>query len=126
MRRLAVLALTAHTVAAADANGWQASLQQAVSLHQAGDLKAACGHYKAAIDGHEPLRSHWAILTNFALAQQPESPAEAAATFERVIELQPSSADAYFNLGTALSECADLAREGGSSGADRLESAIEA
>ena len=81
------------------------SSRRAVSHHQSGDLKAACSHYAAAINGHEPLRSHWAILTNYALALQPEAPAEAAATFERVIELQPGSADAYFNLGTALSEC---------------------
>lgn len=50
------------------------------------------------------------MLTNFALSQQPEAPEEAAALFQRVVELQPTSADAYFNLGTALSECED--REG--------------
>ncbi|KAL1529172.1 hypothetical protein AB1Y20_000131 [Prymnesium parvum] len=96
-------------VLVAAAANWERSLQQAVQLHQSGDLRSACAFYRAAIEEHAPLQAHWAVLTNFALAQQVDSPEEAAATFERVLELQPTSADAYFNLGTALSECKQAA-----------------
>ena len=61
---------------------WRAGLQRAVNLHGAGDLHGASGEYRSALDAHPPLRENWAILTNYALAIQPEAPAEAAAAFE--------------------------------------------
>ena len=97
--------MLATSVAATAAGDWRTSLQQAVTLHQAGDLNSASVHHREALNGHEPLRSNWAVLTNAALAMQPESAEEAVHTFQRVIEIQPDNADSYFNLGTALCDC---------------------
>ena len=83
---------------------WQASLQQAVNHHQGGDFGAAATHYKQAMELHAPLQQHWPLLNNYGLVLQQDAPKEAASAFRKVIELNPSGADGYFNLGNALSD----------------------
>ena len=83
---------------------WQVHLQSALQAHQSGDLSAAAPLYKAALDGHAPLRQSWQVLNNYGLSIQSEDPEAAAASFREVLALpgQHENADAYFNLGNAL------------------------
>ena len=87
---------------------WQVHLQSALQAHQSGDLSAAAPLYKAALDGHAPLRQSWQVLNNYGLSIQSEDPEAAAASFREVLALpgQHENADAHFNLGNALSDTA--------------------
>ena len=89
---------------ASGAASWQETLQNAVALHGSGDHSRAAEGYKQALEAHEPLRKSWPVLNNFGLVIQAEAPLEAARAFRDVIELNPSGADGYFNLGNALSD----------------------
>ena len=89
---------------ASGAASWQETLQNAVALHGSGDHSRAAEGYRQALEAHEPLRKSWPVLNNFGLVIQAEAPLEAARAFRDVIELNPSGADGYFNLGNALSD----------------------
>ena len=102
---IGVLVLVVLHVAYAD---WKVSLQKAVTIHQNGDLAGSTPFYREALTENPELRKNWAVLTNYALAIQADSPAEAAEAFREVISMTPDAADAYYNLGRALTDADDL------------------
>ena len=105
LHSIGVLVLVVLHVAYAD---WKVSLQKAVTIHQNGDLAGSTPFYREALTENPELRKNWAVLTNYALAIQADSPAEAAEAFREVISMTPDAADAYYNLGRALTDADDL------------------
>ena len=87
---------------------WRASLQNAVTAHQSGDLVGALPHYRSAIAEHAPLRQAPPVLTNYGLVVQASGQLdEAVAAFRSVIDLTPGDANAHFNLGNALMDAGE-------------------
>ena len=100
------------SIHAVDSSGgdWRAALQRAVGLHQQGDLVGAAPFYEHCLREQPALNDQWPVLTNAALClQEAGRAAEAVPQFRRVLTLNPTSSDAYFNLGNALVDLGERA-----------------